>query len=705
MVHQAFNIWLSSYQVNASRLKQRRLVILAGDTAWAMQLLKSLDSFPHQNNASQITREKVWYFFSDTGNRLATINSQNYRNMLGTESDYLVFFDNDINIDSLAALSGTLVAGGVLFVIWPNAAEDSSQSTSSPYYQRLFNQFFNSENVDVIEQGKPLPSVPTELILNSDNQTFPLGCASEGQHHAVQAVIKVARGHRNRPLVLTADRGRGKSSALAIACQQLLLTVEQKQHVLVSAPHVQCLDIFFQQLKQCLPDAHFQNQCLHHENGTVEFVAIDRLIKDKPSATLVLIDEAAAVPVYLLTQLMKQYSRIAFSSTQHGYEGAGRGFTLKFTQVLNLHAPQWQLLHINEPIRWAADDPLEQFIFDTCLLNAQLPTMLDKEQCFVFNELDFEVYKASELIQDERLLSQLFAVLVTAHYQTSPSDLKLILENQNISIVSLKTQDNIVAVALLMKEGQCDEDEIRAVKNNERRLRDQFIPQSLLTHCGITSAFDYRYCRIMRIAVHPQLQSTGIGSRFLAEIEAYAQREYFDFIGSSFGLSQALLNFWLQADFNVARVGFKQDNASGEYSVMVLKHLNSKSEVLSNEITHAFYRTFDYLLTDEYQSLSAKVIWQILHAMPKTYLSELTDMDQNSVDDFVSHQRLYSACVYGLHQWLLRQMHKPFSASILPLITRILQKKSVAQTCDIYALTGKKALNEHLIQFISQCKK
>ena len=44
-----------------------------------------------------------------------------------------------------------------------------------------------------------------------------------------------------------------------------------------------------------------------------------------------------------------------------------------FSKKLQNQKPNATKLHLNEPIRWAKNDPLEAFVFSSCLLNAGLP--------------------------------------------------------------------------------------------------------------------------------------------------------------------------------------------------------------------------------------------------------------------------------------------------------------------------------------------
>jgi tRNA(Met) cytidine acetyltransferase len=536
-------------------------------------------------------------------------------------------------------------------------------------------------------------------------------------------------GHRDRPLVLTADRGRGKSSALALAACQMLANAKQPLKIIITAASKPALNVFFQQVRIHLIDVKVGINSVEHANGSIVFYAIDVLLKEQPAGSIVMVDEAAALPVYLLQQLLSHYHRLIFATTIHGYEGAGRGFSLKFGRVLQRLMPNWRKMHINEAIRWASDDPLEQFVFASCLLNAKLPhypnTLLPmnnaipeiKSEAKVGAEslannvqaqsvllsqdkLVTELVTPTQLLQNERLLQQVFAVLVTAHYQTSPSDLKLLLNNRAISLFVLKHENDILGVVMLMREGHADETLVELIRENQRRLRDQFLPQSLLMHCGIKESFNYSYQRVMRIAIHPQFQGKGLGRHFLSAIERHITRQGIDFIGASFAGNATLLKFWQQAGFAVARVGFSKDKASGEHSCLVTKALTPNASHLQQVIVEQFYQQFDYWLTDEFTQLPAKLVWQLLKGNRRLTTSVLTCDVLQSVNDFTSGQRQFSSCVYALHQWLLKHCTEQFNPEVLPLLARVLQKNSIEKVCQQYGFTGKKALNQHLINYI-----
>jgi len=721
MQNTVFSRWFYHFQHEAKVLKERRLIVLDGDDNWAHSLLQTIDSFNQSENS---THKKSWLIYGESELIKANVSRQRFRDKLGTESDFVVFTQFPAVADALAALSGTLVSGGILFLL----INDMTSIKQSHFLKRFFALLQDySQHVilkqtafelpllrPIIQGGDKDNRVPIiDRVTGLEPKMLPYGCVTEEQLTAVDAIIHVIKGKSKRPLVLTADRGRGKSSALAIACAQLLAGAknDNKLHIIITAAELSSVKIFFSQLAKSLPKGNQEDHRFSTLQGFVEFVAVDKLLKLQPKASLVLVDEAAAIPVYLLERLLSQYSRLVFASTIHGYEGAGRGFSLKFQQRLTGSFPKGRSLHINEPIRWRSGDPLEQLIFDACLLNAELPSI--NNSCrntpltAINNQLECKHFTAEDLVANEALLKDVFSILVTAHYQTKPSDVQMLLDNKQVQLVCLMSTDEgreqVIAVALLMTEGKftrqvISDSELKAVKKSQKRLRDNFIPQSLLTQCGVDHAFDYHYIRVMRIAVHPQLQQQGIGSLFLNEISNFAKAQGADFLASSFGATKALLSFWLTADFKLGRIGFSRDKASGEQSALVLKSLSIKGEHELTTINNEFYRTFDYLLVEEYKHLSTNLVAIIQRHCPHSFRPKLSVLDNANVEGFSHGERQYASCVFSLHLWLKTQLcYQHIDEKVLCVfIARVMQKHSVANICHTYNFTGKKALEQFL---------
>ena len=712
MQNREFFPWFYSYQQQALTLNERRLIVLVGDNSWASSLLTSVES-KSCDGAKQ--SESTWLVYGESENIKSNVSKQRFRDKLGSESDFVVFQNADFSIDAFAGLSGTLVAGGILFLL----VNDMSQITESLFYKRFFNLLNTYPEHVVIEQNQSvLPFVTpigTLSTIDKPRTLLTYNCVTQEQLTAVEAVIKVLKGKRNRPLVLTADRGRGKSSALAIACGQLLkvATKEYELRLVITAVDISSLTVFFNQLVTSLPEGELQNGKFTVKHGSVEFIAIDQLLKKPIKASLVLVDEAAAIPIYLLEQLQMKHSRVVFASTIHGYEGAGRGFTLKFQDTLATQYPQWRSLHLHEPIRWRVNDPLERLVFEACLLNAELPIVNVGVQKNKSSPLLFKQFSAIELTANEELFKQVFAVLVTAHYQTKPSDVQMLLDNKHVQLVCLlsqeETKQQVVAVALLINEGSSsgniiETEEISEVNQSKRRLKNHFVPQSLLTQCGVEHAFNYHYMRVMRIAVHPQLQQQGIGTYFLDKIAEFSTLQGADFLASSFGATKALLSFWLINDFHLARIGFTKDKASGEQSALVLKALSQSATKALDDISTEFYRSFDYLLTEEYKHLAAELVALILQYCPQVSCATLSARDKANIEAFAQGYRQYSCCVFSLHLWLRLQLSSSTELeekALLVFISRIMQKHDIKDVCNVYGFTGKKELEQFLKSKIS----
>ncbi len=743
---QLFLSWFNALIKELEFTNERRLIILSGRESWSHSLLNAVTKINRVLSSNEqgeyvVDSSEQCLIYGDSSTFPANVNYQRYSDILGGETEFIIFSDTRFNTDALAALSGTLRAGGVFFLVMP---ELNKQCQLSFFIQRFYDLVNNSNHHTIIQECNDTPPQPIEqnrkYFRHHSSKTqplFPMNCKTSEQHKAVEAIMKVVTGHRNRPLVLTADRGRGKSSALAIASAMLLS--ERKNipfKIIVTAPVIGALSVFFKQLSSLLPEADYQGNSLVFGKASLYFCPVDQLLIKPESSNLLIVDEAAGIPVYLLAQLLNYYHRMVFSSTVHGYEGAGRGFSINFLKILKHRYSQLVSMQLHEPIRWRHGDPLEALVFDSCLLGAELPKLAIEHLPRQSNEhithpllnyVEFKRYSSAELINNECLLTEIFAVLVTAHYQTKPSDLKLMLDNSQVEVVclvltrglnslssdSLDSHNNkqlnnrVAAVALVMHEGKglgVNADDIEAIKSAKRRLRNHFLPQSLLSHCGDQLAFNFHYLRIMRIAVHPEIQQQGLGLRFMSELKKMASEQGVDFIGASFGVNYSLLKFWLKANFSLVRVGFTKDKASGEHSALMVCGLTGETKNKQLFLQKQFYRSFDYLLLDEYRLLDSQLVRLICagnHALKQQQLSE---QDISNVIAYAKGERQYSDCVYSLYIWFKHELLKKHTAlsveHSLVLVACLLQKQNGSQVCHAYGFTGKKMLNQHIKDYI-----
>ena len=149
---------------------------------------------------------------------------------------------------------------------------------------------------------------------------------------------------------------------------------------------------------------------------------------------LLLVDEAAALPLAVLQRLLGGARRcVAFATTVHGYEGSGRGFAVRFQGFLRRHASAVHALRLSQPVRWGPGDPLQAWTARVLLLDMAPPDGGPPPGGSGGGSV--RVLPPSALARDERLLRQVFGLLVLAHYQTTPADLLRLLDAPNLEVL------------------------------------------------------------------------------------------------------------------------------------------------------------------------------------------------------------------------------------------------------------------------------
>ena len=246
-----------------------------------------------------------------------------------------------------------------------------------------------------------------------------------------------------------------------------------------------------------------------------------------------LIDEAAAIPTSLLKQLVQRYKRIVLSTTIHGYEGNGRGFEIRFKNYLSEQCPGWHSIHLSQAIRWAENDPLEHWTDQLLHLRPKDYVLPQHEQSL---HVSFRWVSQEELFNKQALLEQVVSLLVNAHYQTSPDDIRLLLDHPDVYIGIQELSSGIqegpmgnqaksqgtAGVIMLIKEGEIIDDELRNhILAGKRRLRGHITPQTLATSTGVKELLSLSYLRVIRIAVAKKCENNGYGSEMLREARKY----------------------------------------------------------------------------------------------------------------------------------------------------------------------------------------
>lgn len=673
---------------------QRRMLVCAGDAQWCEIVAHSL--------AQGLPNDSRKLFVGEGGrNIIPEIQARQSQQWLGRELDFLVInAHSGFDVDAFGALSGTLCAGGILLLLtpelkeWPSLKDPEHRriqvypqalaEVSGYYLQRLARLVQESSLISVVSQEQGVISkgsiLSNHITVNEKSSVTP--CKTESQQLAVVAVHKVVRGHRRRPLVLTADRGRGKSAALGIAAGQLLN--EGLEKILVTAPAKKTTEVLYRHAVETVnPDINPEEQ--------LEFMAPDELINQNPSADLLLVDEAAAISTPVLEKLLNKYSRIVFASTIHGYEGTGRGFAIRFRKTLDEKTPQWRSLHINQPIRWAANDPLEAFVFRALLLDSDAA---DSRSFSLSSDAkpEFRRIEPAELVQNEELLNELFGLLVLAHYQTRPFDLRHMLDGGNIEIYGLFQNGHLLATTLAAREGGIEESLKEPIWLGQRRVRGHLLPQSLSNHLGVSDAVTLKGLRVIRIAVHPELQQQGLGLAMLDHLIVAIKARRFDYLGTSFGATPQLLDFWNRAGLIPIRTGITREASSGCHSVLMIKPLSDAGMNLANECLLAFRSQFFWLLPEELQQLEAGIVARLLKYSGIKPLEAFHKFYQRDLQSYIHGQRQYDCCIAAIKaltpELLAGNQLNEQQQSLLA--GKVLQNRSWTVMAKQLELTGKK---------------
>lgn len=709
---------ISQLLIAAKTHGHRRALVLSGDRQWAIRGMSdglfhaSLERVLWVNELAEPHRPAVahpsWQY----------VNSTKARAILGQEFDAVVFDAHaGFNADAFGMVAGTVCGGGLLILLapvlkqWSDLDElekkrvavepYSAEQVSGYFIQRLIQTIKTAEGLVLLQEGDCLEGVLPAAIapLTTDEAKAPDFSPnsiyrSQDQAYAVEALIKVATGHRRRPVVLTSDRGRGKSAALGLAAAQLLQA--GKSHIIVTGPSVETLAPVFQNAARQLPGAKLSPGALYHEGALIEFVAPDVLVQEEYEPNLLLVDEAAAIPTPMLTAMLKKFSRIAFATTVHGYEGTGRGFVTRFYSVLDELTPGWRGLTMSTPVRWAANDPVEHFVFDALLLNAAAaPSELVSDESLRHGLI--ETLSPEHFLANEHDLRQVFGLLVQAHYRTRPFDLRVLLDGPNVSVCVMRHEQQVIGVALLAEEGGFDDKLAAKIYEGRRRPQGHLLPQTLSVHVGLEQAPYLRYTRVMRIAIHPECQKQGLGSYFLSQLSKQIKAKGIDCLGASFGASVEILPFWQRAGFVPARVGLTREHTSGTHSVVMLKPLSVKGHGLVGVAQGRFAQLFPHQLSESLADLDLPIAARLM-VRGEVAKPELDPLAWSDLVAFGFGERGYDVIYPALWQLAVSALSDSAIAELLSdeekqvLLVKVIQRRNWIASAAALDLPGRSSV-------------
>ncbi|GAA0714406.1 tRNA(Met) cytidine acetyltransferase [Halorubrum trapanicum] len=670
----------------AERANERRVLVLAGDRDRAVDAAyDAVESLGVADGSVSIVSTREGFRFEEHRPR-------NADELLGRTRDAVVLDCHERFVpNALGRAVGAVDGGGLLILLtpalddWPAIRDRFDDSLAVPPYgvddvtgrfrERLVSTLRTHPGIavvalgddeaddDVIERDGLTGSAAGERDEAGDRDppsappdaTFPAtayrACLTADQARALRAFEALAEP--GSAVVVESDRGRGKSSAAGLAAGALALGGAD---VLVTAPAFRNAAEVFTRARELIEteaetggdgegvgrkgddrddDAGGDDRDLRTPaGGRVRFLSPAAAAAAAAEADAAIVDEAAALPVRLLEGFLDAPA-VAFCTTVHGYEGAGRGFSVRFRERLLDSQFAVRDVRLDEPIRYARNDPVEAWASRALLLDAR-PAVDAAVADAAVDDAAYRALDPDDLLADETLLAEAFGLLVAAHYRTEPNDLARLLDAPNLVARALVADGRVVAVALLAREGGLDAATRRGMYEGER-VRGNMVPDVLTSQLRDEAAAAPRGLRTVRIATHHALRDAGFGSRLLDEVHAEfggdrpGDEEGLDYFSVGYGTTPRLLRFWMRAGYRIVHLSTTRNDASGEYSAIMLRPETDAGGDLLDRHAVAFRDRERDGLSDAHRDVDPDVVRGALRACSGPVSVDLTDTEWRSV--------------------------------------------------------------------------
>ncbi len=377
-------------------------------------------------------------------------------------------------------------------------------------------------------------------------------------------------------VTLTAARGRGKSAALGVAIAAAV--AHGYCNIFITSPSPENLKTLFEFVIKGFDVLNYMDhvdytilQSTNPEfNKAIVRVNVHRQHRQtiqyiQPQdahvlgqAELLVIDEAAAIPLPMVKKLMGPYL-VFMASTINGYEGTGRSLSLKLIQQLREQSRSGgrakedtdvadtsngeatrnggktftgrrslREITLSEPIRYAQGDAVEKWLNRLLCLDATLPkSRMNTQGCPHPSQCQLLHINRDTLFSfhpvSEKFLQQMMALYVASHYKNSPNDLQLMSDAPAHQLfVLVPPIDNdatrlpeplcVIQVAL---EGRISRQSVLNSLSRGQRAGGDLIPWVVSQQFQDSEFAGLSGSRIVRIATNPDYLNMGYGSRAL----------------------------------------------------------------------------------------------------------------------------------------------------------------------------------------------
>ncbi|KAJ7665664.1 GNAT acetyltransferase 2-domain-containing protein [Mycena rosella] len=393
-------------------------------------------------------------------------------------------------------------------------------------------------------------------------------------------------------VTLTAARGRGKSAALGLAIAAAL--AHGYSNIFVTSPSPENLKTLFEFIFKGMDVLGYEEhldydimQSVDTEGGAKGAVVRVDIFKGhrqtiqyiQPQdahvlgqAELVIIDEAAAIPLPLVRNLIGPYL-VFLASTINGYEGTGRSLSLKLIQQLREStrpslskapagtankdddgaaptkkhpkpAPKARSLRelkLTTPIRYGAGDRIEKWLYNVLCLSASTASSSSHRgtphpsTCTLFyvnRDTLFSYHPASEVF-----LQRMMALYVASHYKNQPNDLQMLSDapahHLFVLLPPIKDDEEVLPEPLVVLqvalEGGLSKDTVMDAAGRGRSASGDMIPWVLSGNFLESGFAALKGGRVVRVACDPDYAGMGYGSRALQALNSFYSGEYYNF--------------------------------------------------------------------------------------------------------------------------------------------------------------------------------
>lgn len=601
--------------------------------------------------------------------------------IMGTTWDVLVAdFRLDFRPNDLGRLIEVVRGGGLIILITPKLGVWGAlrvpfhkDMVTEPYNLADISPIFIKHVVDSLrgslgvyilrEDGYLVGETPPRLWFRKGEITIPKDITIDEKIYSmaltqdqVYAIYVIDRGTlKDRPVVITADRGRGKSAALGLGIAGVMIRdygSDKRMRVVLTAPEpVNVREVFnFARRALRMKGIRFNVKKwgdyvveLNSEVGQLRYVSPLDVFRER--LNYLFVDEASGIPVNLLEGYVEKYRFGVFSTTLHGYEGAGRGFQVRFLPMIRgISKGRVYEVKMTEPIRYAHNDPIEDWLFKTLLLDSD-PAHIDEglRQEIKLDKIEYIKMDLEDwLFNKTDLFKEYVGIYIFAHYRNRPNDIMFLCDAPHHFARCLKYRNVVVNSLHLSYEGELSDDAVRKSLAGQPPS-GHLIPTVLIRYYPLFREFSrLKGIRVVRIATHPELMNLGIGSYALKSLIGEAREMGMDWVGASFGATVELLNFWFKNGFIPVYLSPIKNPVSGEFSTIVVNPLNRETRGFIRKFRFEFKKLFVDSMVDTYFVLDEVLAYHLL-SLDKWSIMYKPVLKGNSLE------RLKEYCMAALH--------------------------------------------------------